>query len=444
MTDAASARVAEDTDLTSTAVETADPTSTAVDAADLTSTAVETAVRRSYGRLVALLASRSRDIAAAEDALGDAFQAALVAWPRDGVPASPEAWLMTAARRRLHDGWRHARVQDEGAETLALIADEFAPDDDGAAAFPDERLKLMFVCAHPAIDPAAHTPLMLQTVLGLDAARIAAAFLVSPATLGQRLVRAKARIRKTGIAFEVPRPAQWSERLASVLDAIYAAYGTAWDDVAGTDPRRLGLAIEALSLARTLALLLPDEPEPLGLLALLAFCQARASARRDARGDYVPLDQQDPALWDRALLDEAEAALLRAAPMRKLGPYQIEAALQSAHTQKLQGRPVAPRAIVALYDGLVALHPSVGVQVSRAVALAAAEGPGAGLAALDAKRAAEPAAVRDYQPYWAARADLLVRIGRTAEAREAYTLALGLSEDPAVKRFLLLRRQALG
>jgi len=419
-----------------------DPAGAAAEATDPTGTAVEAAVRRSYGRLVALLASRSRDIAAAEDALGDAFQAALLAWPRDGVPASPEAWLLTAARRRLLDGWRHAKVRDEAAETLALVADEFAADDDGSQAFPDERLKLLFVCAHPAIDPAAHTPLMLQTVLGLDAVRIAAAFLVSPATLGQRLVRAKARVRRAGIAFEVPPRSQWSERLGAVLEAIYAAYGTAWDDVAGTDPRRRGLALEALSLARTLVQLLPDEPEPLGLLALLAFCQARAAARRDGHGDYVALDRQDPALWDRALLREAEAALRSAAAMGRLGPYQIEAALQSAHTQRRLGAPVAPRAIVALYDALVLLHPSLGAQVSRAVALAAAESADAGLAALDAIAAGDAAAGRTYQPYWAARADLLMRAGRATEARDAYALALGLSEDPAVKRFLIARMQA--
>jgi RNA polymerase sigma-70 factor (ECF subfamily) len=182
----------------------------------------------------------------------------------------------------------------------------------------------------------------------------------------------------------------------------------------------------------------------MGLLALMAFCQARAAARRDARGDYVALDRQDAALWDRVLLAEAEAALLKAAPMRRIGPYQIEAALQSAHTQKQQGVPVAARAIVALYDGLVALHPSLGARVSRAVALAAVEGAQAALAALDDIVAAEPATARAYQPYWAARADLLMRAGRHADAREAYMLALGLSEDPAVKRFLIEKMQALG
>lgn len=402
--------------------------------------AADGAARRSYGRLVAYLAARTRDIAAAEDALADAFQAALQAWPRGGVPASPEAWLLTAARRRLLDGWRHARVHEAAAQTLALIGETAAAEAD---AFPDERLKLMFVCAHPAIDAAARAPLMLQAVLGLDAARIAAAFLVAPATLGQRLVRAKARIRQAGIGFEVPPALQWRERLDEVLDAIYAAYGSGWDDVAGSDPRRRGLAVEALSLARLLVQLLPDEPEPLGLLALLAFCQSRAGARRDAAGDYVPLDRQDPARWDRALCDEAEAALQRAAAMQRLGPWQLEAALQSAHTQRGFGVPVAPSAFVALYDGLVALHPGPGARVGRAAALAAARGPDAALEALDELAAAEPAVVAGYQPYWATRADVLARTGRATEARSAYERALGLSEDAAVRRFLLGRLAAL-
>lgn len=402
------------------------------------------AAQRSYGRLVALLAARTHDIAAAEDALGDAFQTALETWPRDGVPASPEAWLLTAARRRLLDGWRHAQVQQAAVPSLALLADEFAPEPPGPeAAFPDERLKLMFVCAHPAIAAEARAPLMLQTVLGLDAARIAAAFLVAPATLGQRLVRAKQRIRTAGIAFEVPGPEQWAERLDAVLDAVYAAYGTAWDDVAGTDPRRRGLALEALSLARTLAALLPAEPEPLGLLALLAFCQARAGARRDAAGDYVPLDRQDPSHWEPNLLREAEAALQAAAAMRRLGAYQLEAALQSAHTQRALGAPVSSHAIVALYDGLIALHPSLGARIGRAVALATSRGPEAALQALDAAAAEAPAACDAYQPYWAARAELSRRAGRTDAARAAYARAMGLAEDPAVKRFLWQRLQAL-
>ncbi|MBV9891820.1 MAG: RNA polymerase subunit sigma-70, partial [Rhizobacter sp.] len=270
--------------------------------------AAATVARESYGRLVAYLAARSHDIAAAEDALADAFAAALEHWPRDGVPERPEAWLLTTARRRLHDRWRHARVEAEAEPTLAVVFDEIAQGPAGAR-FPDERLKLMFVCAHPAIDPAARPALMLQAVLGLDAARMASAFVVAPATLSQRLVRAKAKIRAAAIAYEVPGEDEWDARLGDVLDAIYAAYGTGWDDVAGTDAATSGLAAEALALAAMLARLVPHAAEAWGLLALLAFCQSRASARRDKRGDYVPLHAQDASRWNGELLVVAESAL---------------------------------------------------------------------------------------------------------------------------------------
>ncbi|HEY2995793.1 MAG TPA: sigma factor, partial [Methylomirabilota bacterium] len=206
------------------------------------------AARTAYSRLVAWLAARWHDVAAAEDALGDALAAALETWPRDGVPDKPEAWLYTAARRRLLDAARRHRVRADAAADLNTVMDDTDVARDGL--FADERLKLLFVCAHPAIDEAVRTPLMLQTVLGLDAARIAAAFLVAPATMGQRLVRAKAKIRDTGIRFEVPEASELRERLDAVLEAIYAAYGTGWDDGAGADPRRSGLAEEAIWLGR--------------------------------------------------------------------------------------------------------------------------------------------------------------------------------------------------
>ena len=389
--------------------------------------------RDSYGRLIAYLAARSHDIAAAEDALGDAFAAALKHWPVDGVPDAPEAWLLTTARRRLHDRWRHGRVKAGAEETLRIVFGELAtvaPE----AQFPDERLKLMFVCAHPAIDPAARSALMLQTVLGLDAARIASAFLVAPATLAQRLVRAKTKIRAAGIAFEVPREDEWLERLADVLEAIYAAYGTGWDDVAGTDPRTSGLAQEALTLAAMLARLVPDAAEAWGLVALIAFCQSRAAARRNAAGDYVPLAAQDPARWDGELLAVAEAALKQAAALGVPGAFQIEAAIQSAHTQRRLGASVPQGTIVALYDALVALQPTIGARVSRACALGEAEGAAAGLAALATLAAAD---VGGYQPYWAALAHLAAAAGRTETARAARERAVGLSTDPAVRRFLL-------
>jgi RNA polymerase sigma-70 factor (ECF subfamily) len=388
--------------------------------------------RDSYGRLIAYLAARSHDIAAAEDALGDAFAAALRHWPVDGVPDAPEAWLLTTARRRLHDRWRHGKVEAGAEETLRIVFGELAtvtPE----AQFPDERLKLMFVCAHPAIDPAARSALMLQTVLGLDAARIASAFLVAPATLSQRLVRAKTKIRAAGIAFEVPREDEWPERLADVLEAIYAAYGTGWDDVAGTDPQTSGLAGEALTLAAMLVRLVPEAAEAWGLVALIAFCQSRAAARRNAAGDYVPLGAQDPASWDHELLAVGEASLRKAAALGIPGAFQIEAAIQSAHTQRRLGASVPDAAIVTLYDALVALQPTIGARVSRACAIGAADGAEAGLAAL---AALDGDTVSGYQPYWAALAHLAAAAGRSEAASAARGRAVGLSTDPAVRRFL--------
>lgn len=391
------------------------------------------AARRSYGRLVAYLAARSHDIAAAEDALGDAFAAALVHWPASGVPASPEAWLLTAARRRLHDAWRHGRVAAGAEETMRIVFGEL-PGEAEATAFPDERLKLMFVCAHPAIDAAARPALMLQAVLGLDAARIASAFLVSPAALSQRLVRAKNKIRAAGIGFEVPERSKWPERLADVLEAVYAAYGTGWEDAAGSDAATCGLAREALELASMLTGLLPSAAEGWGLLALLAFCQSRAAARRSAAGEYVPLAAQDTLLWDRDLLRTGERALHHAARLREPGPFQIEAAIQSAHTQRGLGAAVPDDAIIQLYDALVALQPTTGARVGRASALGAARGAAAGL---DALAAIDPRSVATYQPYWAALAHLEAAAGRVDAARAARDRAIGLATDPAVRRFLI-------
>ena len=394
----------------------------------------EETARASYGRLVAYLAARSRDVAGAEDALGEAFRAALERWPRDGVPDKPEAWLLAVARRQMIDHSRRSQTQDRNADVLRMLADENAAESGGV--IPDERLKLLFICAHPAIDAAARTPLMLQTVLGLDALRIASAFLVSPAAMGQRLARAKAKIRDAGIAFGVPEPADLPDRLEAVLDAIYAAYGTGWEDAAGADPRRSGLATEAIWLARLATALLPREPEALGLLALMLHCEARRPSRRDSTGAYVPLSEQDTARWDRAMTDEAESVLLKAAAFRQPGRFQLEAAIQSAHARRAIDGVTDWAAIVQLYDQLVRVAPGVGAQVSRAAALSMTEGAPAGLAALD--NIASPA-VGDYQPYWAVRAHLLAERGELTAAREAYARAIGLSEDERVRAFLIAR-----
>jgi RNA polymerase sigma-70 factor (ECF subfamily) len=397
--------------------------------------AAERAARDSYGRLLSILSARTRDIALAEDALADAFESALESWPRTGVPENPAAWLVTAARRKALDAWRHDRVHEAAAHTLRLLADAFAEGGENGksgGAVPDERLRLLFVCAHPAIDAAARTPLMLQAVLGLDVQRMSGAFLVAPATLGQRLVRAKARIRQAGIPFEFPEARELPGRLQDVLDGIYAAYGTGWDEIDGNDSTQR-LSSEAIELGALLCRLMPGEPEPLGLLALMLFCEARAGARRDAAGAYVPLDAQDTARWATPMVAEAERALASAAARRAPGPYQLEAAIQSAHTQRRLGAEVPAAALVALYDALLALRPGVGAQVGRCCAVARANGAPAGLAALDALDAS---AVASYQPWWAARAHLLAEAGRTAEAQAAYRRAIGLTTQPAVRAHL--------
>jgi predicted RNA polymerase sigma factor len=396
---------------------------------------VDLVARASYGRLVAFLSSRTRDVAAAEDALGEAFLTALRTWPRDGVPVKPEAWLLTTARRRLIDRVRHERVRSDAAHTVRLLVEETALLEEGA--FPDERLKLLFVCAHPDIDSGMHTPLMLQVVLGLDAATIASAFLTSPAAMGQRLSRVKARIRDAGIGFEIPDRHELPARLDAVLEAIYAAYGSGWDDVDGLNGRRGGLAQEAVWLARTVLQLLPGEPEAKGLLALMLYCEARRPSRRAANGDYVPLVDQDTRLWSTAMLDEAESELREAAAQRRPGRFQLEAALQSAHAEGARRGGVVWGAVAVLYEGLVGMSPTVGAFVGRAAALGEAESPESGIAALDR---IDPSAARNYQPYWAVRAHLLARTGRLTEARRAYDRAIGLTEDAATRQFLLRRR----
>ncbi|MBV9701682.1 MAG: RNA polymerase subunit sigma-70 [Methylobacteriaceae bacterium] len=397
---------------------------------------IERAARDSYGRLLAFLAARSRDVAAAEDALADAFRAALETWPHTGVPEKPEAWLLTAARRRAIDAGRHARVHAEAVPTLLAVADEAQDLASADMMFPDERLKLMFVCAHPAIDAAARTPLMLQTVLGLDAARIASAFLVQPAAMGQRLTRAKAKIRDAGMAFELPQPKDLPPRLHAVLEAIYAAYGSGWDDVAGADPRRKGLALEAIDLGRLLLQLMPGEPEVQGLLALMLHCEARRDARRTPAGDYVPLSEQDVTRWSRAMIVEAEQLLMAAEKGGRIGRFQLEAAIQSAHAQRAVTGHTDWEAIALLYEGLVRLAPTIGALVGRAAAVAEARGAATGWELLNAIPAD---ATRSYQPYWALAAHLLKRMQRLPEAEEAYSRAIGLCEDPGMREFLMRR-----
>lgn len=395
------------------------------------------AARGSYGRLVAWLAWQWRDIAAAEDALGDAFALALSTWPRDGVPDAPEGWLLTVAKRRLLHEARRRRIAEDPALTVLW------PGEDTPAAepveWPDDRLRLLFVCTHPAIAPAVRPALMLQVVLGVEAAQIAAACLVSPEAMTKRLVRAKAKIREAGIAFETPAAADLEARMEAVLEAIYGAYtlGRGTGAAVGDGPRGpdgADLAEEALYLAGLVDTGWPDVAEAAGLHALLLYAEARRPARLDPHGRFVPLDRQDPARWDAARIAAADACLARAAAARAPGPYQLEAAIQAAHCEARRG-PVPWDAIVVLYERLLACAPTAGASIGHAIALARATGdPGAGLRRLEA---IDADSVADHQPWWAARAALLADAGRTAEAVEAWSRAASLSSDPPLREFLL-------
>lgn len=396
----------------------------------------EQVARRSYGKLVAFLAARTRDVAAAEDALSEAFTAALANWPRNGCPQNPEAWLITVARRKFLDASRSTQRETTSDEIEAIALP--IPFDEDAAEIPDRRLGLMFACAHPAIDRAIRAPLMLQAILGLDAARIASAFLISPATMSQRLVRAKNKIRQAGIPLDIPGRDELRNRLDTVLDAIYAAFAEGWIDAAGTDVARRDLAEEAIYLGRLVTELLPNEPEGLGLLALMLHAEARRRARRTREGDYVPLAQQDSSLWNAEMIAEAESLLHRAGAMKQVGRYQLEAAIQSAHAVRVRTGQSDWSAIVQLYDAHLALSGSPVAAINRALAVAEQFGPRQALKELD-RVAGDPRLV-EYQPYWAARADLLARIDAREEARHAYSIAIGMERDPAVRRFLEQRR----
>jgi len=362
----------------------------------------------------------------------------LVSWHTSGVPRNPEAWLLTVAQRNWIDAGRHQRRGVEVVDHLRFLSEEIEAAAAEQAGLPDRRLSLMFACAHPALDPGIRAPLILQTLLGFDARTIGSAFLVSPASMSQRLVRAKKKIREAGIPCELPEGSELSARLDAVLEAIYAAFAEGWTDPAGTDIRRRNLAEEGIWLGRLVASLLPDAAEALGLLSLMLYAQARRDARRDPQGEYVALADQDAALWDKALIEEAEALLSRASALAGTGRYQLEAAVQSAHVVRRITGQADWRAIERLYDALLAMTASPVVATNRAIALGETQGASAGLQALDAM--SDDPRLAEYQPYWAARAELLARTHEFEAADAAYERAIGLERDPAVRRFLERRR----
>ena len=398
--------------------------------------------RASYGRLVAILASRNGSIADAEDALSEAFARALAVWPRDGIPQNPEAWLVTVARNRQIDTARSAAarttsasVDDESMQNIASLLDDIDPE-----AIPEKRLELLFACAHPAIDATVHTPLMLQTVLGFKAADIASAYLMPMPTLEQRLVRAKRKIRQAGVPFSIPERDAMSDRLPAVLEALYGAYTLGWEQP--QDEATEDMAGEALYLVSVLTGLLPDEREVLGLDALISFSHARRDARFDADGAFVPLDRQPAERWDRTLMRRGSVLLSRAAQAGSPGRFQLEAAIQALHADRLATGRIDWPAICQLYEGLMAVAPSSGAAVARAAAVGHAKGPDAGLNALSgAQSMIGERAIDGFQPYWATRAHLLRMAGRRDEAFAAYDKAISLTTEIPVRLWLVAQRR---
>jgi RNA polymerase sigma-70 factor (ECF subfamily) len=401
---------------------------------------IESLVRRCYGRLLAMLSVRSGDLASAEDALATAFETALKNWAEQGVPTNPEAWLFTVARRQLIDQARSAQTQQRHQEEFSYLLDEAAVEYDPLA-IPDQRLALMFACTHSAIDRNIRAPLMLQTLLGFDAASIASAFLVAPSNMAQRLVRAKNKIRLAGIRLIIPDQSAISDGLDSVLDAIYSVYSTAWSQTSDGDIQQGNLAEEALWLAQLLSELAPQEPEVFGLLALMLYAESRRAARHDAQGNYVPLQEQDCQLWDHDKIDQAEQYLRHASSMQRRGRFQIEAAIQSAHTVRRSQGKADWHAINKLYTQLYRLTDSPVVAINHAVVLAEIIEPQIALAQLEQLCHDKDLKTRlqNYQPYWAASAHLHHLCGNLIEAKHAYNLAIGLCTDQAARGFLQKR-----
>jgi len=405
---------------------------------------VEAVFREEHGLLLAALIRRCGDFERAEEALQEALAVALERWPVDGVPARPAAWVLGTARHRLLDGLRREARRPDKEAAVARPEAQRAPDSDEADAFPpeDDRLRLLFTCCHPALAPEAQTALVLSALGGLTTREIARAFLVSEATMAQRLVRAKRKIRQAGIPFRVPAADQIAERLAVVLRVVYLVFNEGYAASEGVALLRAGLCDEAIRLGRLLVELLPDEPEVHGLLALVLLQHARRDARTDADGGLVRLRDQDRARWDRAAIDEGRALLVGALRSGRAGPYQVQAAIAAVHADATDAASTDWPQVVRLYDVLLRLEPSPVVALNRTVAVAMASGPDAGLAALAPVERA--GALDDYLYLHATRADLLRQAGRVPEARAAYQRALRLVTNGTERAFLERRLAELG
>jgi RNA polymerase sigma-70 factor (ECF subfamily) len=393
--------------------------------------------RRVFATLVRLLG----DFDLAEEALHDAFRAALEQWPRDGVPANPRAWLVSAGRFKAIDGLRRrarfVAMADVAEQVEALADDTLSPDDEG---IEDDRLRLIFTCCHPALSPDAQVALTLREVCGLTTEEIARAFLSAPPTLAQRIVRAKAKIRDARIPYQVPTPAELPQRLASVLRVVYLVFNEGYSASSGESLTRFDLSGEAIRLGRLLVELLP-EPEAIGLLALMLLQESRRAARASPAGELVLLADQDRSLWHRDQIAEGAALVEKALASQRFGPYTLQAAIAAVHAQAATADATDWSEIVALYDVLLRAEPSPVVELNRAVAVAMRDGPAAGLALVDAILARGD--LEDYHLAHAARADLCRRLGRTADARSSYERALELTRQEPERRFLERRLREL-